>query len=293
MNNLKISLFLLGAFAFTFAGAKEENNLQTPSFNLEKYHLVLDAQNEQREELENAVEGKSKIKAALFSAIIPGAGEAYAESWWRAALFAGLEIAFWTGKIIYDGKGDDEDARMRSFGDNHWNENRYWTHVITKVDWTGQTPDDNGDGYVSDAFIQSNRDALRQAEKDARYTHELPTTKTQQYYEMVYKYLGQFGVGWDDVEDTFGSWDYYDGDGNYRNLTPMVKEYRDMRNLSNDHYATADLMVNLVLVNHLFSAIDAAFAVKQYNNALKFSLNAEQKYLGYERINMYGLTVTW
>ena len=56
----------------------------------------------------------------------------------------------------------------------------------------------------------------------AGFTHELPSesdrnnsSDDQQYYEMIGKYIGQFGVGWDSHPDDFPFDDprtpYYDG----------------------------------------------------------------------------------
>jgi len=182
---------------------------------------------------------------------------------------------------------------MRAYGDNHWSENRYWTHIVDEAGMSISDSYYGDDGYLKDEYITSNRDELIDAEKEANYTHELPRTKTQQYYEMIYKYLHQFGVGWDDVETHFGDPYYYDAEGAYKNTTPMIEEYRDMRNLSNDYYAQADLMVNLVLVNHIFSAVDAVFAAKQYNSSVKYSLKAHQRRHGSETVNMYGISVAW
>ena len=69
----------------------------------------------------------SGFKAALYSAVIPGAGQYYAESYWRAALYATLEVAAWTTYFIYDTKGADKDKEMRNFGDEHWSEQKYWS----------------------------------------------------------------------------------------------------------------------------------------------------------------------
>ena len=288
-----ILIIALLSVKFALSGElTEQNTAILPTLNQERFNLVMQAEEEAMEDIRQDISEKSMVKAAFFSALLPGAGEVYAESWWRAALFAGLEVAFWSGKFIYDNKGDDEDARMQSYGDTHWNENRYWTHVISKGTWGGPDPEIGSDGYVTDQFITANRDALADVEK-AVYTHELPLTKTQQYYEMIYKYLHQFGVGWDDVESYFGDPYNKATPANYQHPTPMIVEYRDMRNLSNDYYAQADLMLNLVLVNHVFSAVDAAFAAKQHNNKVKYSLKAHQRKIGPEVINLYGISLAW
>ena len=61
---------------------------------------------------------KSPWLATLFSLILPGAGEVYAESYWKAGIFAAIEAAVITTAIIYDGKGNDATDAFEKFADN-------------------------------------------------------------------------------------------------------------------------------------------------------------------------------
>lgn len=299
MRNLIIVFVLFFALFVQAADNKKQengrinpdNNESVFKFNAEKYNLLEQAEEETEKDIDAEQKRVSGVKAAFMSALVPGAGEFYAKSYWRAALFAALEIGFWTANIIYDNKGDKEDERMRTFGDEHWSERKYWSKVYAKACekgiWEGDPLNDDDD------YTAENIEILRQKESEVGYTHSLPRTKTQQYYEMIYKYLHQFGVGWDDVEKTFGDPDYYDYHENLTKVTPHIDEYRDMRNLSNDYYDVATTMVSLVLANHLLSAFDAAIAAKQHNKKYHYSLHIGRRFTGSENVYTYGVNVTW
>ena len=243
---------------------------------------------------------KSGVKAAFLSAAIPGAGEFYAGSYWKAALFAALEIGFWTANYIYNDKGDKEDEKMRRFGDQHWNEQVYWSYVYQKAveedRWNGPSLsghlDDQG-RFVLDQLPDDVKRQLYELQDDLGFTHTLPLTKTQQYYEMIYKYLHQFGIGWDDVGTYWGDPYFYENPYNLTKLTPTISRYRDMRNRSNSYYDMATTMVSLVLVNHLLSAFDAAWTVKKYNMRLSQAVRMQYDQWRSTPVVTYGLKVTW
>jgi hypothetical protein len=272
-------------------------------FNSEKFSLLQDASGQISQNIEVSAAKKSTIKAAFLSGLIPGAGEVYAKSYWRAAIFAGIEIVLWTANINYENKGDKEDKRMRAFGDTHWNEQKYWSKVYDEAvadgKWTGDLLTLNG-MYISDADYNNPEviNKLRTMEHAIGYTHSLPETKTQQYYEMIYKYLHQFGVAWDDLSkltngDEDATWGYYEIYGNLGNLSPNTETYRSMRNRSNDYYQTATDMINLALLNHVLSAFDAALAVKQFNKKVNYAVRVNRQLNGYEYVTTYGLYFSW
>ncbi|MGD9487713.1 MAG: DUF5683 domain-containing protein [Calditrichaceae bacterium] len=238
---------------------------------------------------------KSGLKAAMMSAIIPGAGEYYAKSYWKSALFLSVEILAWTGYFIYEHKGDTEDKKMRGFADKNWSEQRYWSRVydeaVKRDKWTGDplSVDENriilNDDYTNDTISE-----LRRLERSGElgFTHTLPETKTQQYYEMIYKYLLQFGGGWVDVP----SIDYYN-QSNFTQPTPLISRYRDIRNTSNDFYDLATTMSGVALMNHLLSALDGALSVKKYNKRVGYSVRIGQQYYAGERMRTYGVYFSW
>ena len=243
---------------------------------------------------------KSVSKAVLFSAAVPGMGQMYAKSYIKGALFFVTEVAAWTVNIIYNNKGDDKTAVHRSFVDEHWSEQRYWSYVYYRLNGNEAAPDfPHG---IFDQYIQyddagrpllSNwqeaEDLLDQYD-DTQYlrgfTHQLPGTKTQQYYEMVGKYPTQFGNAWDDASFNV-QYDGYTG-----KLTPNNARAEDLRAELNNLYNIAGYGSMVALVNHLVSAIDAGFTTRNYNRR-QMRLTYERRRINGERVNMYGIRMDW
>lgn len=264
-------------------------------YNQEKFRLIQESKIQEEKNQKEEKSPKSGFKAALFSGVIPGAGEYYAESYWKSAVFAAIEIIAWAGYFTYDNKGDSKDSEMRRLGDQSWSEQRYWTKVylLAGNDWSGTAVQLNSDGLLSEEDIAANKAYLRELEANGgfpRFTHTLPNTKTQQYYEMIYKYLSQFGAGWKELGT---DWNYYDGGAHLDALTPDVSRYKSIRNKSNDFYRIAGTMGAIVLLNHLASAFDAAISTRSYNKQLEYSFIAGQKRYAGEQVTTYGIALSW
>jgi hypothetical protein len=237
---------------------------------------------------------KSALSAALYSAILPGSGELYAQSYWKAALFFGLELAGWTAYAVFEHKGDQEDSQMRAYADKNWSEHRYWSKLYYDALQQGDIPnlpaydlEEAENGYLLAGYDSEMANSLRFLEDELGHTHKLPVTKTQQYYEMIYKYLTQFGNAWVDADFYFT---YY---GNTDLMTPMMFEYRGIRNEMNNYYDMASTSLNAILINHVLSALDAALTTRKYNRTISASIRLQQrKYYG-EKVYVYGLQVSW
>jgi len=264
------------------------------SYNLQKFELMQQAEKQSKNQNQASEKKKYILKSALFSALIPGAGQAYQKSYWKAALFFGLEAGFWTANIIYNKKGKDKDKQMRAYGDVHWSEQKYWSKIYDRVItynpevWGSDKPQielDNDRIIVN--FTPEVIEALRSVESYAG-THTLPRTKTQQYYEMIYKYLHQFGAGWDDAD-----FDFYDNEQNMLKVTPHISKYRKMRNKSNVFYGTADTMFIMSMVNHLVSMFEAAYSGRKNYDRVSYSFRAKPVFSGSEYTAAYGLTIIW
>lgn len=239
--------------------------------------------------------GKDGRKAVLFSAIIPGTGEAYAGSWWKAAGFFLSEVTLWVVKDYYHDRGDRKYTDVKSYADLHWSEDRYWTYVYWKGISNGYT--DLPWNSAWDAYIQNHQplpaDVLNQAKSKLRewesrlpgFTHILPGTKTQQYYEMIGKYTTQFGPAWDDASyfETYNA--------PLGVITPNNKYYMDLRKLSNELYAKARTMGQLIILNHIISAIDAGFTVKWKNQKMNVKLTGNLEMVNEEVVDFIGVAV--
>jgi hypothetical protein len=279
MSRVLLSI-VLGAILIIPATVQAEHPLEfyTPKFELtQRLTEGYDASSEVTVETEKKLPGR----ALLMSAIVPGLGQIYAGSKLRGAVFLALEAAGWATFAYYQTEGKDKEDEYEDFADDHWIRGNYWTAVqeIAELnDWPG--------GPVENAPWSELINYLPQ-----NFTHELPSSNTQQYYEMIGKYLSQFGYGWDDAEEApDDTTNYFDGtfDHNHPGF------YNDLRYDSNKLLDRATIAIEIVLVNHVISALDAGFLVRRKNKqAVETTLNVEQKMFNHEPITMTGVKIRW
>jgi len=199
---------------------------------------------------------KSPKKALLFSAILPGAGEFYAESYWKSALFSGIEIGSWVAYSHYQKKGKSLEDDFKRYADKNWSLERW-------KQWYNNLPED----------------------EKAAFSHTLPSTKTQQYYEMIGKYM-EFNAGWDDVKNP-------DPDIAKQDTSKKSLNYMEMRERSNRALKVATGMTAVILANHVFSAVDAAWTAKIFKKTVKQKVKVEYIYLNDRPVFMAQLKTEW
>ncbi|MBI4428827.1 MAG: hypothetical protein HY562_06880, partial [Ignavibacteriales bacterium] len=68
---------------------------------------------------------KTPLTSALYSAVIPGAGQLYNESYLEGIGFVGAEISLWVVYAIYDLRGDRQTNDFQNFADIHWSVVQY------------------------------------------------------------------------------------------------------------------------------------------------------------------------
>ena len=217
--------------------------------------------------VQDAIEGaagdrrKSPWIAAGLSALVPGSGEFYAESYWKSAAFFAVEVAVWTAAYIYDKKADRQTDLFQDYANAHWSVVRYAQYAddhlapaATTYNWL--IPGTEG----RNPWERVNWTELQRMERDigGYFSHTLPYYGEQQYYELIGKYP-QFNQGWDDSPPTFNYGDP---------LTVRFQYYADERGKANSYYNTATTMVTVAIINHLISSIDAAFTAGSYNRGL-------------------------
>lgn len=181
------------------------------------------------------IDYKSPGKGFLYSMMIPGAGQLYTGSKTKAFIFMGIEALAWGGYMVYHNQGKNQEKDNNAFADAHWDPERYYNYLVENL---GITSDDQE--YIENDTVKT-------------FTHHLPDTKTQQYYEMIGKY-DQFRYGWDDTDYLRGK-----DSSDYRNA------YLQDRNTANDKFDKAKLGAIVALANHMFSAFDAALSARRYN----------------------------
>ena len=220
----------------------------------------------------------------------------------RGIAFLGVEAVAWWMYMSYTKKGNDLDKQFKQFADAHW---RYGapSDEYSYVEWLAARMRENG---ISDEDLPRNfgdlaknpayMDSITQQLIDRNVSgvsHALPSTKTQQYYEMIGKYP-QFVYGWEDIvgytTDSQGVKHYSNialvdstgkpkgnYDENIRNVqSPMRNSYVDMRYKSNQNLKRGQNGIDLMLINRIVSAIDAGRLAYHHNKGLESELSMVQ-----------------
>jgi hypothetical protein len=252
-------ILLLSAYGFAGQPAKThaiDEYFQSQSIVTAKYFADLDEPIEEEEAPLMgdiyAFKAKSPKRAFFYSLAVPGAGEFYAGSKVKPAVFVGLEAILWSGYIIYTGKGNNIKDDYIAYAKDHYKYDIFMTWWSTL-----------------DSATQN------------KYSHTLPWDEqnnspifNHEYFENIGKY-NEFQVGWDDIGPGYPPPPVPGG----RDTTSVHREfYLNLRRKSNDYYQNASTMVILALGNHILSAFDAALTAKSYNKGQKrFSLMLKSK----------------
>ena len=270
----KIMVLISCLFLVLNAGAADWRKFYTES---PRQTLALQDTVTEDEEATETAEGayadyQSAGKAALFSAVVPGSGQLYAGSYWKTLGFVAIEAASWYMYIHYNQRGKDIEDQFEIYADTHWSEDRYW-------DWIA----------LQSGVSRDDITALRAWEHE-HFSHGLHEQKDQQYYEMIGKY-DQFNYGWDDVDaaligEDIPYWrDHRSGNRLY---------YEGLRSDSNQAFKNATTGVTVAIVNHLISALDAAWTVSRHNKKLaEASLYFQPKQLDTRNYTALTLHIIW
>jgi hypothetical protein len=226
---------------------------------------------------------KSPWLAAGLSAVVPGAGEFYAENYWKAALFLAIDVAAWTIAYTSDKKGDDQTVFFQGIANEKWNVVKYAQYSLDKFLALPEVPADRraaiNAGLIINpsASLPSQRvnwtlmhefeDYISRSQTGKYYSHRLPEYGEQQYFELIGKYP-QFNPGWFDAPD---NWEYSE-----TNVSPTLKYYAVERGKANDYYSRATTFVTVAVVNHVLSALDAAWSASNFNKHVHTSVRIQR-----------------
>ena len=229
---------------------------------------------------------KSPWLAALLSAAVPGAGDIYAENYAMASLFLVLEAGGWYLSISNENMGDEKTVEFENFADDHWSAVKYANWLNENATKFEHNPDEIVEIEINPNenlphWQRVNWDQMNQVELAVPvFSHKLPMHGEQQYFELIGKYH-QYTYGWDDkisvgndVED-------------YREISDNFSNYRDMRGDANDYYNASDLFINLIVLNHVLAAANAAWSAARFNDRLDFHSQVEVRrtfYGAYEAV---------
>lgn len=311
MKPIIVVIMWLGFSFFLFGGEEKPTLQESDDVLLNRLRLTAQLQEAVRqnyraqEEPGGEIPHKSVAKAVIFSAAVPGTGQFYAKSYIKAGLFLAIEAGAWLLNLSFDSKGDSQTDEFEAFADQNWSEYRYWSYInylavrnnlpdFVPFDYDSVSSPYGKNWYLIDPadYTPDAIEALRRIENAFHgHSHELPHSKTQQYYEMIGKYPEQFGNAWADASfDEFYRAAY--GDPGRENITAMNARYVDMRNEANRLYRIAGYGAMLAVVNHIISAIDAGFTTQRYNRRQVEMTYRSLPYQG-EYVNMFGVNVSW
>jgi len=222
---------------------------------------------------------KSPLLAGAMSLVVPGAGEFYSKSYWKAGGFILAETALWIFYSSYYSKGNNQTDLFQNFADDHYSVVRYAQWIQANL--TALNPDvPSFTGYLIPgtegrppweqldwAKVNAVENAIAQRTGNG-FTHQLPHRPEQQYYELIGKYP-QFAAGWDDAG-------VMTVDRILKNdVSVRFLSYAQMRGKANDYYNIATTGSVLIVVNHLLSALDGAWTASQFNHQLKIEAHLQ------------------
>ncbi len=221
----------------------------------------------------------SPVRAGLFSAVIPGAGQLYTKNYWQSAAFFGAEVLMWVIYATYEKKGDNQTNLFQNYADENWS-------VVTYAAWVnanfGEAISIKPDQSLK-PWERVNWNELNAAEsaiggnmaiQPTGFTHQLAPHGDQQYYEMIGKY-SQFGSGWSDATG-FTKADVL-GDNGIGNVSPEFLAYAKMRGDANSFYTIATTVSYVIVANHVLSALEAAWNASKLNHRIKLQGHIESR----------------
>jgi hypothetical protein len=223
---------------------------------------------------------RSIVKAFAFSAVIPGLGQVYNQSWWKAGISVAAEAALITMYVGWKNKGNDGERGYKAYAHGNWSPIKYaeWLNAyggysgpdialptMTETDFMHPDTWTAAQHAEVDAFFNNIRAAERQSsflETGAGFSHVLPYFGEQQYYELIGKYF-QFAPGWDDYS--------YEPNADPETVMPEDAQfyyYAGIHADANDYLRKSSWAGAFVIVNHFASAVEAAVSAKMHNMSL-------------------------
>jgi hypothetical protein len=208
---------------------------------------------------------KSPWIGAGLSFLIPGAGEFYAKSYVKSAIFFGIEVICWSAYAYYTHKGNTTTDDYQNFADANWDMRRYGN-------WLKNQQFQGAENINPD---EPNLDILRNEInycEEQNFSHTLPdrNTNSQQYYELIGKYQN-FEAGWVGADQVMTK-------QNYETIRlPIFENYANERQQANNYYNDATAGIMVAIANHLLSAADAAWSVTIFNKKLDVQTGMEIK----------------
>lgn len=228
---------------------------------------------------------RSPALAGIFSAIVPGAGEFYAESYLRAGLFVAIEAALWIFHIQLLDRGNRAAQDYKAFADapsalndglSRWSAARYASRLSQIF---REHPNPQLRSLAQELSTSARLNEIRNQDyrflntferqavfaNGTTFSHTLSPFGSQQYYELIGKY-SEYAIGWDDFDLRQLSNAFPPASQHFLNYGIQRRDFNDILN-------RATTVTYFIILNHLFSVIDAVLATNEYNWRIKTTLD--------------------
>ncbi len=234
----------------------------------------------------DAATKKSPWLAAMFSLIVPGAGEAYAGDYVKGGAFFVSQIISVVTAVNYTQKGNQQRQINVDYANAHWSAPRYINWTLDNLGMLNPNLQTTAADYRQRIFIKGDSSLtappfqnvnwlqMNAMENDVGsylgngYSHFLFFYGTLEYYKMLGKY-SQFSAGWDDgLSGPLAANNYpitYE--------SPHFIVYSAMRAETDRLDGIAATWVAVSIVEHVLSAADAFWSAKRFNNSLHAEVN--------------------
>lgn len=247
---------------------------------------------------------KSPRKAMFMSLVIPGSGQLYTGgstfTYVRGGVYLALEAALWGSWYYFSvHKYNDQVDKYKKFAKSHYSigqyevkmrniykqladeteesrfENRYMNSREGFCEALYGTANSYG-CYVKGQLFQDDKNHLNKFSDQKPLGKEIDALKDVYDVSTIYQQIADdaYVLGWDDVTDEEVVLNLeLQTDSPENGTVPLGKssrqeEYRDMRGKANDYADMQAWFFGGIILNHLISAVDAAFTAHSHNKSL-------------------------
>ena len=243
---------------------------------------------------------KSPRKALFMSLVVPGSGQLYVGgsnfTYVRGAVYLALEAALWSGWYYYSVyKYDKQVNRYKKFAKTHYsigeyeNEMRYLYNSVSENEYEFKnrylgTRESFCEGIFGNATMHGCYDNTKLYHNDTEYMNDFVKSPVNLGKEMdnvkfdspseVYQLIADdaYVLGWDDVNNPVPASSLELEDPNSATVvlgeSEHQKEYRSLRSKANDYADMQAWFFGGLILNHIVSAVDAAFTANAHNKLL-------------------------
>ncbi len=247
---------------------------------------------------------KSPRKALFMSLVVPGSGQLYVGgssfTYVRGGVYLALEAALWGSWAYFSvHKYNDQVDKYKKFAKNHYSIGRYEIGMRDLYkqlsDETEETRFENrymnsredfcealyGDAksygcYVKGQLFSNDKNHLNKFKDQKSLGEEVKGLKDVYDMSALYQEIADksYVLGWEDVTDQAIAINLnLETDNPSNGTVPLgsskyLDEYRSMRSKANDYADMQAWFFGGIILNHIISAVDAAFTANSHNKAL-------------------------